>query len=56
MTEIKKYFRMRLGKLFDKIKARLWDRQLKLDVMQGKLDGLATQAISDFRAGKFKEL
>jgi len=41
---------------FDEFDAKAWDEQLELDAMSGKLDELANQAISDFRAGKCKEL
>ena len=41
---------------FDDFDAKAWDKQFELDVMSGRLDGLAEQAISDFRAGKCKEL
>lgn len=43
-------------KWFDEFDAKAWDKQFELDAMSGKLDGLANQAISDFRAGKCKEL
>ena len=41
---------------FDEFDAETWDKQLEDDVMAGKLDNLADQAISDFQAGKCKEL
>ena len=41
---------------FDKFDAKVWDKQFENDVMSGKLDHLANQAIADFRAGKYKEL
>jgi len=41
---------------FDEFDAKAWDRQFESDATSGKLDELASQAISDFRAGKCKEL
>ncbi len=41
---------------FDEFNAKVWDKQFEFDAMSGKLDRLADQAISDFRAGKYKEL
>ncbi len=41
---------------FDEFDAKVWDMQFEADVKSGKLDGLANQAIADFRAGKCKEL
>jgi hypothetical protein len=43
-------------KWFDEFDAKAWDKQFELDAMSGKLDELASQATSDFRAGKCKEL
>lgn len=43
-------------KWFGEFDAKVWDKQFELDVMSGRLDDLADQAISDFRAGKCKEL
>jgi hypothetical protein len=33
-----------------------WDRQLEQDVTDGKLDALAEEAISEFRAGQCREI
>ena len=41
---------------FEAFDARIWDEQLERDVALGKLDKIAKQAISDFNAGKRKEL
>ncbi len=41
---------------FDEFDAKVWDKQFELDAVSGKLDELASQAISDFRAGKCEEL
>ena len=43
-------------KWFDEFDAKVWDEQFKNDVMSGKPDNLASQAISDFQSGKCKEL
>lgn len=34
----------------------IWDKQIERDAKAGKLDALAEKAISDFRAGKCKEI
>jgi len=46
----------RFREWFDEFDAKVWDKQFEEDVKSGKLDQLADQAISDFRAGKCKEL
>ena len=46
----------RFREWFDKFDAEVWDRQFEEDVKSGKLDRLANQAISDFKAGKCKQL
>ena len=43
-------------KWLDEFEAKMWDKQFEVDAMSGKLDKLADQAISDFRAGKCVEL
>ena len=45
----------RFRKWFEEFDAKIWDRQFEQDAQSGKLDKLANQAISDFRAGKYKE-
>ena len=35
--------------------ADAWDRQLQEDVSAGRLDGLAEEALADFRAGRCTE-
>ena len=42
--------------ILDEFCEKVWDRQFESDVKSGKLDSLADQAISDFRAGRCKEL
>ncbi len=36
--------------------AELWDEQFEEDVKAGKLDGLAEEALEDFRAGRTRSL
>jgi hypothetical protein len=43
-------------KWFDEFDAKEWDKQFENDVMSGKLDQIAENAIADFDKGKFKEL
>ena len=43
-------------KWFYEFDAEAWDKQFESDAMSGRLDKLADQAISDFRAGKCEEL
>jgi hypothetical protein len=46
----------RFREWFEVFDAEAWDKQFENDVMCGKLDNLASQAISDFQTGKCKEL
>ena len=46
----------RFREWFEEFDAQLWDAQFETDAVSGKLDELANQAISDFRAGKCKEI
>jgi hypothetical protein len=41
---------------FYKFDNEVWDKQFESDVKAGKLDKLAEKAISDYDAGKCKEL
>ncbi|MEA2104924.1 MAG: hypothetical protein U9P79_09845 [Candidatus Cloacimonadota bacterium] len=41
---------------FDEFDAKVWDKQFESDVMSGKLNNLASKAISDFQSGNCKEL
>ena len=43
-------------KWFDKFDAKEWDKQFEDDVMSGKLDQIAENAITDFDKGTFREL
>jgi hypothetical protein len=45
-----------LREWFYKFDNEVWDKQFESDVKAGKLDRLAEKAISDYRAGKCKEL
>ena len=33
-----------------------WDKQLEEDIMNGKLDELAKEALADFEAGNYQEI
>ena len=41
---------------FAQFDAAAWDRQVEHDAVSGKLDGLAAEALADFRAGPAREL
>ena len=36
--------------------ARVWDAQIEADSKAGKLDDLITEALTDYKAGKAREL
>ena len=41
---------------FDKFDAEAWDRQFENDVLTGKLNKLADQALKDYKEGRCTEL
>lgn len=41
---------------FAEFDAAAWDRQIAQDAASGKLDGLASEAHADYRAGPTREL
>ncbi len=41
---------------FVEFDARVWDAQIEADATAGKLDGLITEALADYKAGKAREL
>ena len=41
---------------FAEFDAAAWDRQVELDAAAGKLDGLAAEALDDYRTGSAREL
>ena len=43
-------------KWFLEFDAQVWDRQIEQDILDGKLDKLAEEALTAHRAGKSKEL
>ncbi|MDI6735277.1 MAG: hypothetical protein QME42_03625 [bacterium] len=45
-----------LSKWLEDFESKMWDNQFEEDVQSGRLEKLANEAISDFRAGKCKEL
>jgi hypothetical protein len=46
----------RLKQWFADMDYQRWDRQLEQDVTDGKLDALAEEAISEFKAGQCREI
>jgi hypothetical protein len=46
----------RLRAWFVEFDARVWDLQIEADAKAGKLDGLITKAMADYKAGKAREL
>ncbi len=46
----------RFRRWFEEFDAQVWDDQFEGDAKSGKLDKHANKALSDFRAGKAKEL
>jgi hypothetical protein len=46
----------RLSAWLQEIEQERWDEQFAKDVRSGKLDGLAEEAIHDFKAGKCRKL
>ena len=41
---------------FAEFDAAAWDKQIEQDAASGKLDGLAAEALADYRAGPAREL
>jgi len=41
---------------FAEFDATAWDTQIEQDAASGKLDGLAAEALTDYRAGSAREL
>ena len=41
---------------FSEFDAAAWDKQIEQDAASGKLDGLAAEALADYRAGSAREL
>jgi hypothetical protein len=46
----------RLKQWFFDVDYQRWDEQLEQDIEDGKLEALAEEAISDFKAGHFREI
>jgi hypothetical protein len=42
--------------LFEEFEAARFDERIERDAKSGRLDGLAEQALADFRAGRTREL
>lgn len=47
---------MRFRAWFEELEANRFDQKIERDAKSGKLDKLAEQALSDFRAGRAREL
>lgn len=56
ITELSPKELARFRHWFDEFDAQVWDDQFENDANSGRLDKLANQAVTDFRAGKAKEL
>ncbi len=56
ITQLPKDDLAALREWFEEFEAKIWDNQFEEDVQSGKLEKLANKAITDFRAGKCKEL
>ena len=46
----------KLRRWFLDLDYRRWDKQLEQDVVEGKLEALADEAIAEFEAGNCKEI
>ena len=46
----------RFRQWFLEFDAEAWDRQIAADLEAGRLDGLLAEALSDLKAGRFREL
>ncbi len=56
ITELPPNELARFREWFEEFDAQTWDEQFERDAKSGKLDKLANKAVTDFRAGKAKEL
>jgi hypothetical protein len=56
VTELSPRELARFRQWFDEFDAQVCDEQFENDANSGKLDKLANKAVTDFRAGKAKEL
>jgi hypothetical protein len=56
VTELSPRELARFRQWFDEFDAQVWDEQLENDANSAKLDKLANKAVTDYRAGKAKEL
>ncbi|MCW5873814.1 MAG: hypothetical protein KIS88_04135 [Anaerolineales bacterium] len=46
----------RFRQWYQEFDAAVWDHQIEVDSLSGRLDRLAEEATEEYRAGKFKEL
>jgi hypothetical protein len=46
----------RLRQWFSAVDYQRWNEQLEQDILDGKLDALAEEAIAEFKAGQYQEI
>jgi hypothetical protein len=46
----------RLRQWFSDVDYQRWNEQLEQDILDGKLDALAEEAIAEFKAGQYQEI
>ena len=46
----------KLREWFLELENQRWDKQLEKDIANGKLEDLATEAITDFEAGRYRAI
>ena len=56
VTQLTEEERRELVAYIEELKANAWDEQIERDVMAGKLDWLAEEALADYRAGRTRKL
>ncbi len=56
VTQLSEQDLSRFRAWFEEFDAQEWDEQFKRDALSGKLDKIAEKALSDYRAGKAREL
>ena len=56
ITQLSPQDYIRLREWFEEFEAQEWDKQIERDAKSGKLDKIAEQALSEYRAGKAREL
>ena len=46
----------KFSQCLEEFKADLWDKQIEQDILAGRLDTFAEEAMSDFKEGRYTEL